>query len=95
MKPQRRSIFSLIALLVLLALTVGAAYLPLGGGNLLLAMTISIAKALVVLLFFMELIESQNLLRLAACVGVIWLAILLLLLLSDYATRVPGTLLGH
>ena len=82
-----------LALLMFLALTVGGAYLPLGPMNLPLALTIGIAKTLVVALFFMELRKADTLLRLVACVGLVWLMIFLMLALTDYFTRFPGSLM--
>ena len=43
------------ALLVLLGLTVGAAYIPLGPFNTVTAMSIAVAKAIIIALYFMHL----------------------------------------
>jgi cytochrome c oxidase subunit 4 len=75
------------ALMLLLALTWTIGYVDLGLFNLVFALAISIAKALIVALFFMHLKGSSRLLRLAATAGVIWLLIMLTLTLSDYFTR--------
>jgi cytochrome c oxidase subunit IV len=75
------------ALMLLLALTWSIGYLNLGLFNLIVALAIAIMKALLVVLFFMHIKGSSRLLHLAACVGVIWLLIMLSLTLSDYFTR--------
>lgn len=75
------------ALLALLLLTVGAAYLNLGRFNLAIALAIAIAKALIIILFFMHIRWGSRLLHLAAFAGVLWFAIMLGLTLGDYLTR--------
>lgn len=75
------------ALMALLALTWSIGYVNLGSFNLVLALTISISKALLVALFFMHIKGGSRLLHLAAVAGIIWLIILLGLALSDYLTR--------
>lgn len=71
----------------LLALTWGVGYINLGLFNVIVALSISIIKALLVALFFMHIKGSSPLLRLVATVGVIWLLIMLGFTLSDYLTR--------
>lgn len=73
--------------MLLLALTWSVGYVNLGLFNLIVALAISITKALIVVLFFMHIKGSSPLLHLAATVGVIWLLIMLGLTLSDYFTR--------
>jgi cytochrome c oxidase subunit 4 len=75
------------ALLLLLALTWGSAYVDLGAFNLIFALTIAIAKAVLVVMFFMHITGSTRLLHLAAAAGVLWLFILLALTFADYSTR--------
>lgn len=74
-------------LLGLLVLTVGAAYLNLGPLNTPVAFAISLAKAALILLYFMELRVADGLMRLFAVAGFFWLAIMLTLAMSDYLTR--------
>ncbi|PYJ46879.1 MAG: hypothetical protein DME85_08415 [Verrucomicrobia bacterium] len=87
-------IWTCIALLALLAVTWSIAYIDLGPFNLILALGVSVTKAIVIALFFMHIKGSSRLLHLAAVAGVMWLLILISLTLSDYSTRgwVP---LGH
>ncbi len=76
-----------VALMLLLALTFGLGQLHLGYWNTVLAMTISVAKMLLVLLYFMHLRKSPGLNRIAAAAGGFWLAILFALALSDLLAR--------
>lgn len=75
------------ALLALLALTIAAAYVNLGPFNIVVALTIAAAKAFLIFLFYMHLRRSSLLTRLVAVAGILWLAILFALMLSDYLTR--------
>jgi cytochrome c oxidase subunit 4 len=75
------------ALLVLLCATVGGAFLPLGDGNLVLALTIAAAKAGIVVFVFMELGRGPRLTWVLAGAGVFWLMILFTLAGTDLATR--------
>lgn len=76
-----------IALMALLALTWSIGYVNLGMFNVIVALTIAIIKALLVILFFMHVKGGSRVLHLAASIGVIWLLIMLALTLSDYFTR--------
>jgi len=75
------------SLMALLVLTWSIGYINLGSFNLVVALAISISKALLVALFFMHIKGSSRLLHLAATAGVIWLFILFSLTLSDYFSR--------
>ena len=76
-----------VCLLGLLALTWGIGYVNFGPFNLIFALAISIAKTVLIMLFFMHIKGSNRLLHLAAIAGVLWLFILLALTLSDYMSR--------
>lgn len=76
-----------VSLMTLLAMTVGAALVPMGGWNAIVNLTIAAAKALLVLIFFMHLREGSGLQRVAAAVGFVWLSMLFGLTLTDYLTR--------
>ncbi|PYL79755.1 MAG: hypothetical protein DMF21_11725 [Verrucomicrobia bacterium] len=80
-------IWTCVALLVLLAVTWSIAYVNLGPCNLIVALAVSITKAIIIALFFMQIKGSSRLLHLAAVAGVMWLLILISLTLSDYFTR--------
>jgi cytochrome c oxidase subunit IV len=79
-----------VALMGLLAATAASAFLPLGGWNSALNLAIACAKALLVALVYMELRRSGGLLRLAALMALLTLALLFGLSWTDYATRHPS-----
>jgi cytochrome c oxidase subunit 4 len=88
MRSQARTLVLVwVALMVLLGLTAGSAWLHLGWWNTALNLGIAAAKAALVLLFFMRLRGSPPLARLAALAGVATLAVLFALSGADYATR--------
>lgn len=72
------------ALMTLLGLTLAGHFLHWG---LAAALLIAACKALLVGFYFMHLRFSSRVVQCAACVGLIWLALLVVLALSDYATR--------
>ena len=76
-----------LALIVLLLLTFGSAYLSLGIGNALLNLGIAVTKAALVAIFFMHLRRGRHILWLGAIAGIFFLFILLGLTLSDFMTR--------
>jgi len=76
-----------LTLMVLTLVTVVAAKFDLGALNTPIALGIAGTKATVVVLFFMELRHARLLTKLAAVVGIAWLAILLIFLFSDYGSR--------
>jgi cytochrome c oxidase subunit 4 len=75
------------SLMALLAITIGVAYIDLGEFNLAAAMTIAVAKAVLIVTFFMHLRHGRKLTWVFAGAGFFWLAIMLVLVMSDYATR--------
>ncbi|QYM78811.1 cytochrome C oxidase subunit IV family protein [Horticoccus luteus] len=83
-----RAIFGVfIALMVLLALTALADYLPPSRWALPISLTIAVAKMALIFLFFMHLRYQRGMVRIAAAAGFFWLAILLTLTFGDYLTR--------
>lgn len=76
-----------LALCVLLAITTGSAYIPLGPGNGLINMTVSTLKAALIMVFFMNLRTSSVLVRIASGAGLFWLAFMFALTAGDYLTR--------
>ncbi|HXT11068.1 MAG TPA: cytochrome C oxidase subunit IV family protein [Candidatus Angelobacter sp.] len=76
-----------IALLTLLLLTWGLAEINLGPFNNVAALCISVAKMLLVVLFFMHGRYEKALTWIFICAGVIWFLIMVDLTLSDYLTR--------
>lgn len=74
-------------LLVLLFMTWGVAEIDLGRWSIVAAMTIAVAKMLLVVLIFMHVRYSSSLTRVFAAAGLFWLFIMLSLTLGDYLTR--------
>jgi cytochrome c oxidase subunit 4 len=72
---------------VLLGVSLGTAYVPMGGYNSVVAVTIAFVQATLLWTFFMRLRWSGLLVRLIAVVGLIWFLLLLGLSLTDYLTR--------
>lgn len=86
--PSLKIFFAIwIGLLILTAVTVGVSYLELGPFNPVVALVIATCKALMVILFFMEVRYSSKITWVVVVSGAFWLAILLALSLSDYLTR--------
>jgi len=90
--PLRLYVGVFTALILLTGLTVGVAFVDLGGGrlhfaNALAAITIAVAKGLLVVLYFMHLRYSTRLTWIFAGAGVFWLLILIILTLADYLSR--------
>jgi len=93
-----RKIYFLVfaALIVLTVVTWLVAQVDLGWANDVVALTIAVTKAVLVLLFFMHVRYSTRMTILTATAGFFWLVILIGLTLADYLTRgssllpVPG-----
>jgi cytochrome c oxidase subunit 4 len=77
----------LIALLCLTVMTTLVAFVDLGNFSVVVALAIAVTKMLLVALFFMHVRYSTRLTKLVIVGGLLWLAILLLLTLSDFFTR--------
>jgi cytochrome c oxidase subunit 4 len=90
--PVRLYLLIFAALVALTALTVLVSFYDLGGGrlhyaNAVAAIAIAMAKATLVVLYFMHLRYSNRLTWVFVGAGAFWLAILLVLTLSDFLTR--------
>ena len=79
-------------LMVLTVATVLVAYQDFGVLNDVVALTIAMVKALLVVLFFMHVKYSTRMTALTAISGLVFLAILIGMTLNDYLSR--GILLG-
>src|SRR2546426_9945393 len=91
--PTSKLLFAIwLALLALLFLTWGVANFDLGRWNIVAAMTIAVAKMLLVLLIFMHVRYSPRLVWVFAAAGFFWLFLMVTLTLGDYLTRAG---LGH
>ena len=80
------------ALLILTATTVFVATIDLGPFNTIVALVIALCKASLVVLFFMHVRYSPRIIGLTIFAGLLWLAILIGLTLTDYLSRswLPG-----
>jgi cytochrome c oxidase subunit 4 len=85
--PVRNYVLVFLALITLTVTTVLVSKVELGEYNFVVAMTIAVIKASLVIWFFMHVNRSSSLTRLFVFAGLFWLAILLVFLLSDYISR--------
>ncbi len=85
--PSRIYFKTWAALLILLGVTTGVAYIPMGWFNTVLSVTIAFAKAILIALFFMHVKYKAHLTRVFVCAGLFWLAIMFVLGFGDYLTR--------
>ena len=76
-----------MALLVLTAITTAVAFVDLGPWNTVVALGIAFLKATLVALFFMHVKYSPRLTQVVVAGGIFWLAILIVLTLSDFVSR--------
>jgi cytochrome c oxidase subunit 4 len=80
---------TLIGLLILTGITVGASYIHFGSGaaNVVVALTIATIKATLVALFFMHLLHDKKVNALIAAAGFIFLGLFLMFTLLDFDSR--------
>ena len=75
------------ALLAGTGVTVWVAFLDLGPLNTVVAMTIAVIKALLVVLYFMHVKYSSRLTWLFAAAGFVWLVLMIGLTIADFDSR--------
>lgn len=75
------------ALLVLLGMTFGYAFIPDAPLKLPVSLAIAAAKALLIATLFMQLKQAAGLVRIAAMTGIAWASLLYLIAFADYLTR--------
>ena len=75
------------ALMVLTVVTYLVATVDLGRFNAIVALTIAVFKAMLVILYFMHVRYSSRLTWVFVGAGFFWLALMIVLTLSDYMTR--------
>jgi cytochrome c oxidase subunit 4 len=87
--PEKVKAFLIVwgGLLVLLALTTGSSYLPLGVGNTLINGAIAIMKVSLIAVYFMHLRRADAAVRLAAGAALLFLFFLTFLSFADLLTR--------
>lgn len=76
-----------LTLMVLTAVTVWVAFIDLGAMNNVVAMTIAVIKATLVILFFMHVRYSTPLTWVVIATGFFWLIVMIGLTMSDYLSR--------
>lgn len=92
-EPHSSGIYvkTLIALLILTVITVGASYIDFGSGNIVIALFIASIKASLVALFFMHLRYDKPVNMVIACSGFLFLGIFLMFAFMDFDTRDDAT----
>ena len=75
------------ALMGLLVVTVAVSFLSLGPFGVVVAITIALAKAVIIALFFMHLRYASHITVIFAAAGIYWLLIMFALTFGDYLTR--------
>jgi cytochrome c oxidase subunit IV len=84
-KSQLFAVFA--ALMVLTVVTVLVSRVDLGSFNLPVALAVAVAKALLVILIFMEVKFSPKLVQVTAAAGFVFLGILIFYTMTDYLSR--------
>jgi cytochrome c oxidase subunit IV len=90
--PVRNYVVIFVILIILTFTTVMVSKIELGEYNFIVAITIAVIKAVLVILFFMHVKGSSAMTKLFVGAGFFWMAILLVFILSDYLSRgwLPG-----
>ena len=86
--PKKTYYVIFATLIVLTAVTVGAAFLNLGILNTPIALAIAIFKASLVILYFMHVRYSTRLTWVVVIGSFLWLGVLFVLTFTDYLSRV-------
>jgi len=85
--PLRTYYTIFAALLAGTALTVWVAFMDLGPLNTVVAITIAVIKALLVVLYFMHVKYSSRLTWVFAAAGFVWLVLMIGLTIADFDSR--------
>ncbi len=80
-------LMTLVALLILTAITVGASYINFGSGNIVIALSIATVKATIVGLIFMHLLHDKPVNAVIAVAGFVFLGIFLMFDFIDVDSR--------
>ena len=83
----RGPLLAWVVLLVLAAINLGSAYIPLGAGNVTLNLLIAAIMAIVLAIFLMDLQNAKTLIRVVAVTGLFWMIFMFALTFSDYLSR--------
>lgn len=76
-----------VVLVILFAVTLGSAFVPLGTGNIAINLGIAAAMIAVLAAFLIDLRNSTVLIRLIAAAGGLWIIIMFSLTYADYLSR--------
>jgi cytochrome c oxidase subunit 4 len=88
LSPARYA-FIYVGLLILTVATYLLSRLSLGTWSLVIALVIAVAKASLVVLFFMQLWQHHGSARLALAIALLWLSLLTFFVVADVKTRFP------
>ena len=88
--PVRLYLTVFAVLLVLTAVTTAVAFVDLGRLNVVIMLTIAMVKATLVVLYFMHVRWSDQLVWLVVGGAIAWLLLLVVLVTGDLAIRGPG-----
>jgi len=83
----RAHVLTLVSLLFLTVITVGASYINFGSGNVVIALAIATVKASIVALFFMHLLHDKPVNGIIAVTGFLFLGIFLMFDFIDVGSR--------
>jgi cytochrome c oxidase subunit 4 len=95
--PTYLAVFGILMVLTILTYTTALRDLDsifFHGVNTMLALTIAVVKASLVVWFFMHVKFSSKLVKLSVGAGIFWLAIMFVLTLADYNSR-TGVIINH
>jgi cytochrome c oxidase subunit 4 len=76
-----------LVLIVLFAITLGSAYLPLGPANIVINLVIAAFMIGVLVVFLMDLQNATILIRIIAVSGIFWTVLMFTLTFNDYLSR--------
>ena len=76
-----------LVLIVLFAVSLGSAYLPLGTGNVAINLVIAAVMIALLVIFLMDLRNSKVLIRIVAAAGLFWTILMFALTFNDYLSR--------
>ena len=85
--PTRHYVGVFLALMVLTAVTIAAAFVDMGPLNNVVALAIAGTKASLVVLIFMGVRHSTAMVKISVVCSIFFLVVIFLLLFSDYETR--------
>jgi cytochrome c oxidase subunit IV len=90
--PVRMYLMIFGLLMVFTAITTAVAFVDLGALNNVIMLSIAVTKATLVVLYFMHVRYSGHVVWLLAGSGFVWLAIMILITMSDVMTRAAAGL---